>query len=254
MKISIIGTGNLGSHLLDGFFSGGADIIQVFGRDISQAREMARRAEAEAIDAYNQLNSNVDLVIIAVHDDVIPSVATEIRKYLKQQMIAHTAGSVSSLVLHHEGDYGVFWPLQSFTKGRHIDWRSIPILLTGHNSEAIDVLKKAAHLLTSKVTLVNDEERLALHVAAAVANNFSNHMFALAEKIAVDHGLDFELLKPLILETAAKVMTLTPAAAQTGPAIRQDEDTMSKHRQLLLENPEMMGLYNEISASIARYS
>jgi predicted short-subunit dehydrogenase-like oxidoreductase (DUF2520 family) len=250
MKISIIGAGNLGSHLATGFLSGGADIVQIFSRDINRAVDIAQKVGANAIDALSNLNQDIDLALIAVHDDVIPSVATEIRKYLKNQMIAHTAGSVTSLVLHHAGNYGVFWPLQSFSKGRHVDWSDVPVLLTANNSEALDMLRRAALLLTKNITNITDQERLALHLSAAIANNFANHMFALAEKIAVENGLDFEILKPLIRETAAKVMTLPPTYAQTGPAVRGDEDTMAKHRQLLLENPEIMRLYNTISESI----
>ena len=252
MKISIIGTGNLGSHLVAGFRSSGADIVQVFSRDIKKAAGLAQEAEAEAIDTFSKLNTNVDLVIIAVHDDVIPSVATDIRRYLKHQMIVHTAGSVTSLVLHHEGNYGVFWPLQSFSKGCAVTWGDIPILITGNNSDALDTLTATANLLTKRVEIITDHERMALHLSATIANNFSNHMFALAEKITAEHRLDFDLLKPLILETAKKVMALPPAAAQTGPAIRQDEDTMAKHRQLLLDSPEIMSLYNAISDSINR--
>ena len=252
MKISIIGAGNLGSHLVTGFLASGADIVQVFSRDIEKAADLARKANAEAINTISHLNTHVDLVIIAVHDDVIPAVATQIRKVLKNQLIAHTAGSVTSLILHHEGNYGVFWPLQSFSKGRAVEWLSIPILLTGNSPEALHTLTKAAKLLSNKVEVINDQERMALHLSATIANNFSNHMFALAEKIIGEHGLDFELLKPLIMETAAKVGSLTPEAAQTGPAIRQDEDTMAKHRQLLLKNPEIMRLYNTISESINR--
>jgi predicted short-subunit dehydrogenase-like oxidoreductase (DUF2520 family) len=105
-------------------------------------------------------------------------------------------------------------------------------------------------LLSDQVKVIDDKQRLALHLAAAMANNFSNHMFALAEKVALEHKLDFDLLKPLIRETSEKVMTLKPADAQTGPAVRGDEDTMAKHRELLFDNPELMRLYNTISDSI----
>jgi len=250
MKISIIGAGNLGSHLVSGLLSGGAEIVQVYSRDIKKAADIARIAGSEAIDSFGNLNTGIDLALIAVHDDVIPMVATEVRKRLKHQMIAHTAGSVTSLVLHHEGNYGVFWPLQSFSIGRSVEWNHIPILITGNNSEATDTLRKTAQLLTDKVEVVTDMERMVFHLCAAIANNFSNHMFALANNIADEHSLNFDLLKPLILETAKKVMTLAPISAQTGPAIRGDEDTMAKHRQLLLQNPEIMRLYNTISQSI----
>lgn len=250
MRISIIGAGNLGAHLVKGFLTSGSEIVQVFSRDIEKVAGLAHQAGAKPIDNFSNLDKNVDLVILAVHDDVIPEIAGEIRKHLTHQMIVHTAGSVTSLILHHDGNYGVLWPVQSFSKGRAVDWKSIPILITGNNSTALDILTEAAGLLSNKVKVVSDQERIALHLSATIANNFSNHMFAIAEKVVVDNGLDFELLKPLIQETARKVMDLPPAAAQTGPAIRQDEDTMAKHRQLLLENPEIMRLYNAISEHI----
>ncbi len=188
MRISILGTGNLSRHLASGFHTQGVDIVQVYGRRIDAAYEIALPIKAEGIDSMSKLRSDVDLVLLAVSDSAIEQVLSEIPNQGDFKMIAHTAGCVSATPIPMLCPNGVFYPLQTFSKDRVIDWSTVPIFLTSEHNADLKILEKAANLLSKQVSVINDQERLVLHLCATLVNNFSNHLFALSEKIATESG------------------------------------------------------------------
>ena len=239
MIVSIAGTGNVGTHLAEAFNQQGIEIGKI----------LTRSSEAEA---YRSAQLDSDVVLLAVSDSSISAVAGKFDPSFRDCIIAHTAGSIASTVLTHFTHYGVFYPLQTFTKGRPVNWSQIPILVTGSDREAELTLTKLASNISSHVEIVDDRARLILHLSATIANNFSNHMFALAQEIVEKEGLDFDLLRPLIFETALKVADLDPVDGQTGAARRNDQVTMQKHLDLLSNDNELSDLYKIISASIRK--
>lgn len=251
MNVTIIGAGNVGTHLAIGLSHSGVRIHQVFSRSEARAKTLASAVGSGAIASLNDIDSSADVVLIAVKDGAIGDVGQSLRAVISNEtIVAHTAGSIASDVLSDLERFGVFYPLQTFTVGRTVEWRKVPILVTATEERTVAELVKLARLLSGNVMEITDRQRLVLHLCATMANNFSNQMFALAERIASDHELDFDLLKPLIEETASKVQTLSPFHAQTGAAVRGDEVTMRKHLALLENNPEIAKIYSEISASI----
>ena len=254
MNVAIVGAGNLGSHLAKGLTEAGIHVAAIWSRNTARMKELALSINSKFVEDLQELPSDCNLVIISVSDDAIASVASQLSHLGPSTVVAHTAGSVSSDVLSESDNYGVFYPLQTFTKGRQPDWPSIPLLLTASNAAAMSRLKSLARALSNQVQEISDEERLALHLCATIANNFSNHFFNIAHRIAGENDLDFSLLLPLIRETAAKVHDMSPADAQTGAAKRGDNATIDKHVQILSAHPELQKLYLQVSQSIAQFT
>lgn len=240
----LIGTGNVASHLFDAFMD--ADNIgvqQVFGRNTMALEKFSKHAltttkSSEIIDA--------DVYIIAVSDDAIEEVSKIVLN--KEGIIAHTSGSVPMNVIQHSNS-GVFYPLQTFTKGKKVDFSKIPICIEARHDNHLEKLKTFAQNVSTAVYEISSEQREKLHIAAVFANNFSNHLFKLAEELCQSEDLPFEILKPLIYETTHKLKHLSPKAAQTGPARRNDIQTMQKHLDGL-ENPVHKKIYQLLSESI----
>lgn len=229
----------------------GHQIIQVFGRDIKKASELAKVLDAEAVDTAGKLYKNADLYLVAVSDRSIPAVLEKLQ--LPHKTIAHTAGSVSLDTLRpFSTSYGVIYPLQSLKKGV-TESPDIPILVDGNDRETKQLLLSLARSISSKVVEANDEQRLKLHLAAVFCNNFVNHIYVLMEQFCNREGLDFHLMIPLIQETGRRLDHSDPAQAQTGPAIRKDFATLSRHLSLLETEPHLKELYQIFSQSIQQY-
>lgn len=251
-KITIIGSGNLGHHLAIHLHRAGYIITQVFSQHISNAESTAQLVGAGATDSLNNLNSDTDICFICVKDDLIEVVASAIQ--MQGKIIAHTSASVSSQVLQQSSsDYGVFYPLQTFSKNRPVDFSSIPVFIEGSNERTKQILLEVAKTLSKEVHQADGRKRLALHVAAVFANNFSNHLFAVAEKIVQKEGIPFRLLLPLINETIGKIQQYSPAEMQTGPAIRNDKTTIQKHLDYLAEEKNLQQLYELLSKDISQF-
>jgi predicted short-subunit dehydrogenase-like oxidoreductase (DUF2520 family) len=251
MIVTVIGAGNLGSHLALGLHRAGCHIEQVFSRKRSKAESVGHETGAEPVVHLDEIRDGADLYLVAVADDAVQTVANQLRHTLSSDMfVAHTAGSVHSDVLAAWQHHGVFCPLQTFTSSRPVEWKSVPIILHGSTPEMGETLHDFAHKLTDHEVRLPDQQRAVLHMAAVVANNFSNHMLTLSESIAIDHDLDFNLLKPLIEETVHKVMDASPREVQTGPARRGDEHTIEEHLEILKDRPQIARLYRMISEDI----
>ncbi len=251
MRITLIGSGNVATHLAAAFKNAGHVIVQVYSRDIQNASLLAYHVKAGAIDNLGDISPETDLFIIAVKDDAIGDIAQKLVRYNK--LIVHTSGATSLNVLTQYTDKaGVFYPLQTFSKTKELDFRTVPLCIEGADEQITTQLEDLARTISNNVYRVNSDKRKILHLAAVFACNFPNYLYYAAGKLLQQHDLDFSLLRPLILETAEKVQEYLPNQVQTGPAIRNDEKTMATHLQLLHDDPELERLYAELSQLIIK--
>lgn len=229
IQVSVIGSGNVAHHLLKAFgTSSEVEVVQVFARNKTSV-EIAN-PNIEVIEDWPLLK-NVDVIIIAVSDDAIANVSEQIP--LNSELVVHTSGSVALNALSEKNRRGVFYPLQTFSKAKAIDYRSVPICIEAETSEDFQILQTLAKSITDYTYSVNSQQRQALHVAAVFVCNFTNHLYQIGAEICNENKLPFDILKPLIQETAQKIMTLSPEDAQTGPAKRKDTQTINKHLAFL---------------------
>ncbi len=251
MDIVIIGSGNTAAVLGRKFRAAGHTILQVYSRNASAASELAYEWDIESANYKSLISQQADVYIIAVSDNAITEVADGL--YLPEKVVAHTAASVPKDVLKQvTAHYGVFYPLQSLRK-EMTELPDVPVFVDGSDAVAKEKLEALARSISpEKVTEGNDDDRLKLHVAAVVVNNFVNHLYALTEDYCKKEGLDFKQLLPIIEETSHKLLDLSPAEAQTGPAIRHDSETIQKHLALLENHPALKNVYRVLSASIEK--
>lgn len=248
MEIVIIGTGNTATVLGRKLKAAGHTIVQVFGRDTSAASKLAYELDTESTNYWNVVYKDADIYILAVSDIAIEDVLRELQ--LPRKTIVHTAASVSKNILKNAAlHFGVFYPLQSLKKEmEHLP--DIPVIIDASDESTLHELEILAGSISDKVVKAGDEERLKLHLAAVICNNFVNHLYALAEGYCKKEGLDFHLLHPLIKETAARLNEIPPSASQTGPALRNDRTTIKKHLELLKEYPGLQKIYELLTESI----
>lgn len=252
MKIVFIGSGNLATHLAIAMKASGNEVAQVYSRTLSHAKALAKKIDAACTDNIALVNPSADVYIFSVKDDTLPEILAQMPP--TQGMWAHTAGSVPMNVFApYKTEYGVLYPLQTFSKERNVNFSDIPVFIEGSSPETVFLLEKLAVGISKNVRTLSSEKRLDLHLAAVFACNFTNHMYSLAEEILQKEDIPFDVLKPLIAETAAKVMDMSPKEAQTGPAVRFDEAVMRKHIDLL-EDAEMKEIYLVLSKNIHKHS
>jgi predicted short-subunit dehydrogenase-like oxidoreductase (DUF2520 family) len=251
MRITLIGSGNVATHLGAAFKNAGHRIAQVYSRNAQNATLLAYHIGAEAIDDLNNVDSNTDIFIVAISDDAIAHAAQELAKHNKP--IAHTSGATDLYnILAFTDHAGVFYPLQTFSKTKEVDFRTVPLCIEGGNETITKMLKELAQTISNNVYVIDSNQRKTLHLAAVFASNFPNYLYHVAQEILADQRIDFNLLRPLILETAEKVQANLPANVQTGPAIRNDQKTMDAHLDLLKYEPEWGALYKLLSQGIIK--
>jgi predicted short-subunit dehydrogenase-like oxidoreductase (DUF2520 family) len=245
ITVSIIGSGNVALHLISAFKKAeGVSLLQVVARNPEAVAPLLEPSQI-IIDCEDMVK--VDLVLLAVSDSAITAVSSQIP--FENQLVAHTSGSVPMHDLDSKNHRGVFYPLQTFTKGKEVDFTNIPLCLEAEHTADYSVLEAVAKSITKITYPISSEQRKALHVAAVFVCNFVNYMYQLGSDLCDEHHLDFALLRPLIQETAAKVMTISPKEAQTGPARRQDSTTINAHLNYLNE-PHQKELYTLLTKSI----
>ena len=252
MNTVMIGSGNVAWHLAPALENIGCKIVEVYSQNINHAKELTKRLyEASPTSALDFGDTNASLFIIAVSDQAIEEVAKELI-LPDESIVVHTSGSQPLHALGYLAteNIGVFYPLQTFSKVKKIDFTNVPFLIESEDSFTKKTLTNIANQLSKEVLHVNSEDRQALHVSAVFACNLTNHLFTIAEKLLADKQLDFRLLKPLITETINKSLEIGPKNAQTGPAIREDVDTLEKHMQYLQNNEEFAGIYRLITQNI----
>ena len=251
MRITLIGSGNVATHLGAAFKNAGHKIVQVYSRDMQNAALLAYHIGAEAIDDLNNIDANTDIFIISVGDDVIADIAQQLAKYDK--LIVHTSGATSLYNLTAFTDKaGVFYPLQTFSKTKEVDFRTVPLCIEGADKHIVKTLKELAQSISNNVYMVDSSQRRTLHLAAVFACNFPNYLYRVAQELLAKQNLSFDLLRPLILETAEKVQQQFPADVQTGPAIRGDQMIIVNHLQMLKNEPELEQLYRLLSQGIIK--
>lgn len=250
IKISLIGSGNLATQLGIALYNEGYLISQVYSHTQKNAVTLSKKIKAEAISDIKKLSSDSSIYIIAVKDDAIESVAKQLK--LKDKIIVHTSGSMPIDVLKKSSkNYGVFYPLQTFSKHKLVDFKSIPICIEANNASTATTLQYFAKSISGNVKKINSEQRKKIHLAAVFSCNFSNHMYTIAEALLKKDKLSLDLLKPLIEETANKIKKNKPSDAQTGPAFRGDKKTIETHLKLLSKEKDLQKMYELISKSIA---
>lgn len=245
ISVVILGSGNVASQLIKAFLKiDTVNLKQVYTRNQEDINTLK-----DSINTTNDISllKQADVTIIAVSDDAISSISS----HIKNSFVVHTSGSVDMKSLNNIGRKGVFYPLQSFSKKKKIDFKNIPICLESETNEDLLKLEELVSLLQSKSYILSSHQRKKIHVAAVFANNFSNHMYTIANEICEKYNIPFDILHPLIEETSNKIKNLTPEKAQTGPAKRNDAETIENHLNLLSEKQQE--IYLKITQSIQEY-
>ena len=249
MKIALIGAGNLATQLGIELIDKGQEVVKVYSRERINAMELAAKLKCPFTDDLSEIGLEADLFIIAVTDDTIELILASVN--FGDRLVVHTAGGVSIDIFNpYCKNFGVLYPLQTFSKEKRADFSEIPLCIEANSDENLEILKSLAKTISEKVKVITSEERFWIHLAAVFASNFVNHFYLIGELLLEDHNLDFDLLKPLIKEAAKKAVSHTPKTVQTGPAVRNDKTVMNKHLEMLSNYPEWERLYQLISESI----
>lgn len=251
-KIVLIGAGNVGYHLGKRLVEKGHPVIQVFSRTSEKAKRLAAIIHAESCSQLEQIRKDGTLYILAVSDDAIGLLGKRLSNLLTSKaLVVHTSGATPSTVLAGSfTNYGVFYPLQTFSINRSVKFDSIPICIDAVLDQDLERLRTLAASISSQVHQVSDQQRAILHVAAVFVNNFTNYLFSIGYDILKDQDIPFTLLQPLMEETVAKLEHFSPKTVQTGPAIRDDQETMERHLNLLKEHPAFQAIYRQLSQGI----
>lgn len=249
-RITVIGSGNVAEALaLNIAGAWGVELVEVVARNAKRGEAIAMAAGCDFVEMGNEV-AQADLYIIAVSDRAVAEVA-EAMELSEEAIVVHTAGSVELSALGR-GRRGVFYPFQTFTAGRAIDLSDVPIFIEGSDEATTAALEAFAEQLSSKVYRADSHRRREIHLSGVWACNFVNALYGVAADVLHEReGLSFEVLQPLILETAHKAAeAVHPAAVQTGPARRGDSEVMARHEAMLTDKPELQEIYRLISEEI----
>ncbi len=241
--VSIVGSGNVATHLALALHGAGHSIVQVLSREYDHASLLASRVGAEPVDKAGMLRPGADFYLLAVADDALYDLGLDL--HFPESIILHTSGATPAEVLnrvsHH---YGVVWSPQSFLRDIAMDYRHLPICIEGSDDRTADEIERLCSSFSDCVYRLDFAQRRWAHLAAVLVSNFGNAINALAQQTMHDHGMDPEMLRPLAEQTLNKWNFGNLRAQQTGPAIRHDEKTLSVHRRLLADQPQLLELYN----------
>ncbi len=271
MKIVLIGAGNLATHLGKALHAAGHDMVQVFSRTMQSAETLASLLNAEPLTDIAQVRDDADVYIFSVKDSALVQLVAQLcrheadglgedgavnalRKAKKgehERVFLHTAGSMPMSVFKGMAQhYGVLYPMQTFSKQREVDFSIIPCFVEANDEFAQKQIEGLAREISGRVYQLSSEDRKYLHLSAVFACNFANHCYAISQELLEEHGIPFDVMLPLINETAAKVHEMKPKDAQTGPAVRYDENVIGKQSKLLENHPHFKKVYDSMSKSI----
>ena len=271
MKIVLIGAGNLATHLGKALHAAGHDMVQVFSRTMQSAETLASLLDAEPLTDIAQVRDDADVYIFSVKDSALVQLVAQLcrheadglgedgavnalRKAKKgehERVFLHTAGSMPMSVFKGMAQhYGVLYPMQTFSKQREVDFSIIPCFVEANDEFAQKQIEGLAREISGRVYQLSSEDRKYLHLSAVFACNFANHCYAISQELLEEHGIPFDVMLPLINETAAKVHEMKPKDAQTGPAVRYDENVIGKQSKLLENHPHIKKVYDSMSKSI----
>ena len=249
-KIVLVGAGNLATRLGLELKAKGCNIVQVYSRTAESATILGEQLNVPHTTNTVEIMKRQDLYIFSIKDDALPEIISNID--YTGGLWVHTAGGVDSAVFRDKAErYGVFYPLQSFSKTRVFDFFKVPVCIEAANEADYSYLESIGKLISDRVIAMNSEQRRYLHLAAVFSSNFVNHLYVVAFKLLEEQGMDGSVLLPLMEETEAKVHTIHPFDAQTGPALRNDRNVMEKHLSLLNDN-ELRQLYEMLSNHIQK--
>jgi predicted short-subunit dehydrogenase-like oxidoreductase (DUF2520 family) len=247
IDIVILGTGNVAFHLCKAMLCyENINVKQVYGRTKRSLSSFPNEVE-KTTNLSNLKNSHV--YIVAISDDAIGEFSKQLP--IRNSLVVHTSGSVPMSELDSKNRNGVFYPLQTFSKDKELNFRTIPICLEAEQIEDLELLKELGFELSDRVEVIDSQKRATLHLAAVFVNNFVNHLYTIGHNLLDDVSLSFDLLKPLIIETANKIDCIPPSEAQTGPAIRNDQKTIENHLHLLKNNTDKE-IYQMLSTIISK--
>jgi len=250
-RLIIIGSGNVATHMAMAFKKAGLDICGIYSRTFENAQILAKKLNVNAFKSVAEIPLDADAYLLSVSDSALPEILKELPSF--DGILMHTSGSVGlDIFSKNIKRSAVFYPLQTFSKAKQVDFSKVPILLESEDDSVLKVLQDLAEKISKTVKVIDSEQRKQLHLAAVFACNFSNYMFHISEALLKENNLDLELLKPLLSETIEKLNTLSPAEAQTGPAIRGDNKTMDEHLEMLKNKAEYQDIYRLISNQIQK--
>ena len=250
LRIVIIGTGQLAGHLALTFMGAGHTIVQIVGRNYEKTKQLAENLALGFVLSFDEIDTDADVYLLAVSDDAIAEVVEKLP--VLKGICVHASGSIGMDVFKDKfTSFGVFYPLQTFSQGRFIDFQGVPIFIEANSPICKGILFLLANSISGDVVEVCSEDRRKLHLAAVFVSNFVNALFSMGNEILHNTNLSFELLKPLILETVYKAFETDPESSQTGPAKRGDKGTMHAHLNLLNNKPELARLYDQFSKYIS---
>ena len=246
IKVVLLGAGNVGTHLFRALHKAeNISLIQWYNRSAQSLEE--GKGKVKTLSQLDELVPEADLYLLSISDDNISELSSKLKSC--KGIIAHTAGSVGMEALNPCKDHGVFYPLQTFSKQKKVDFEQVPLCLEANTKENFTLLKQVAIALGGPIHRIDSTQRKALHIAAVFVNNFVNHLYAVGEQLCLEHQVPFSVLQPLIAETADKIKSLSPKAAQTGPALREDQQVLKDHLSLLTKTTQKE-LYQLISTAI----
>lgn len=250
--IVFVGAGNLAVNLAKALCRKNFRIAQVYSRTAESASSLAEITGAGWTTDPHHITREAGLYIVAVSDAALPGLLPRIAGQNPGALLVHTAGSIPIDIWKDTAAtrYGVFYPLQTFSRQRETDFAEIPIFIEANRPEDAGTLREIAGKLSGRVIETGSGQRKDIHLAAVFACNFTNHMYTLAADVLKRQNLPFDLLLPLIDETARKVHSLSPEEAQTGPAVRGDGNVMAAHLELLKDEPDKEKIYRMLSESI----
>jgi len=250
-RISLIGSGNVASHLGRQLHNNGFEIVQVYSRNLAHANRLAEELESQAVNHISYINSDADLYLFSLKDDAYEEVLKEWT--LKDVPMAHTSGSLEGSILkNHSENYAVFYPFQSFSRARKLDWNNLPLFVNASQAPLLKAMIDMGQSIGARVVQLDHAQRKSYHLAAVFANNFVNRLYHISQEICDQEELDFDLLRPLIMETANKVMDSLPSEMQTGPAKRVDLEVLNMHYSSMSGDPDKQKVYQILSESIIK--
>lgn len=251
MKIALIGAGNLATVLGHALYNAKHDIVQVYSRTMAAAKQLAERLNAVPTDDLETITNDADLYIIALKDSVLNEVIGKICPNRSEKLFVHTAGSMPIDVFRGRTErYGVLYPMQTFSKTRIVNFRNIPVFVEANSISTMQTIIGVAQSVSDNVQELSSADRRYLHLAAVWACNYVNHCYDLAAEVLQKVGLPLDVMLPLTDETARKIHELSPREAQTGPAIRYDENIIGAQMQLMNDNPNARKIYDLMAKSI----
>ncbi|QLE02668.1 DUF2520 domain-containing protein [Galbibacter sp. BG1] len=245
LRVVLIGGGNIAHHLFKVLSTHNAvALIQCYNRTLTAIETF--KAATSITDDLNEI-ADADLYILAVKDDAITEVSNNLP--FSGRFVVHTSGNKTLDALNNKNRRGVFYPLQSLSKEKDIEFLNVPLCLEAENQKDLDTLTQIAESISNKVFQINSEQRKTIHLAAVFVNNFVNHLYKIGNDICLENNIPFEVLEPLIVETSAKIKEMSPLEAQTGPARRNDHATINSHLELLT-NDNQKEIYRILTTSI----